>query len=75
MKEAVEDLEWPGSSVAVKLTQDPPALSLSAHGTGSLEVGVLLLVVVCVDKRWCVACVLCCAAVCCGATCKLQLWV
>lgn len=38
LKEAVEDLEWPGSAVAVKLTRDPPAISFSAHGTGSLEV-------------------------------------
>lgn len=38
LKEAVEDLEWPGSAVAVKLVQDPPTISLSAHGTGSLEV-------------------------------------
>jgi hypothetical protein len=39
LKEAIEDLEWPGSAVAVRLTQDPPAISLTAHGTGSLEVG------------------------------------
>lgn len=38
LKEAIEDLEWPGSAVAVKLTRDPPAISLTAHGTGSLEV-------------------------------------
>ncbi|WIA42473.1 hypothetical protein OEZ86_008467 [Tetradesmus obliquus] len=38
LKEAVDDLEWPGGSVAIRLSRDPPALSMAAAGTGALEV-------------------------------------
>jgi cell cycle checkpoint protein len=38
LKEAVDDLEWPGGSVVIKLTRDPAAISMVARGTGSLEV-------------------------------------
>eukprot|EP00878_Enallax_costatus_P029692 GHUV01032234.1.p1 GENE.GHUV01032234.1~~GHUV01032234.1.p1 ORF type:complete len:198 (+),score=52.55 GHUV01032234.1:494-1087(+) len=38
LKEAVDDLEWPGGPVALKLARDPAAVSLAASGTGTLEV-------------------------------------
>jgi hypothetical protein len=38
LKESVDDLEWPGGSVVVKLTRDPAAIGMVARGTGSLEV-------------------------------------
>jgi hypothetical protein len=41
LKEAVDDLEWPGGSVVVKLTRDPAAIGMVARGTGSLEVRLL----------------------------------
>jgi Flp pilus assembly protein CpaB len=40
LKEAVDDLEWPGGSVVLKLTRDPAAISMVARGTGSLEVSI-----------------------------------
>jgi hypothetical protein len=42
LKEAVDDLEWPGGSVVVKLTRDPAAISMVAQGTGSLEVSICM---------------------------------
>ncbi len=38
LKEAIEDLEWPGSSVTIRLQRDPARISLKASGNGSLEV-------------------------------------
>lgn len=38
LKEAVDDLEWPGGPVSLRLARDPAAVSLAASGTGSLEV-------------------------------------
>jgi hypothetical protein len=38
LKEAVEDLEWPGGAVELELVRDPPAVSLRAEGNGTLEV-------------------------------------
>ncbi|KAF6260189.1 hypothetical protein COO60DRAFT_1700427 [Scenedesmus sp. NREL 46B-D3] len=38
LKEAVEDLEWPGGCVAVRLARDPARISMAARGTGSLEI-------------------------------------
>lgn len=38
LREAVEDLEWPGGAVEVVLQQDPPRLILAASGHGALEV-------------------------------------
>ncbi len=39
LREAVEDLEWPGGAVEVVLQQDPPRLTMAASGHGALEVG------------------------------------
>lgn len=41
LKEAVDDLEWPGGSVTLRLARDPAAVSLTASGTGTLEVGTI----------------------------------
>lgn len=41
LKEAVDDLEWPGGSVSIRLNRDPAGISMAATGTGSLEVGSL----------------------------------
>ncbi|KAG2440363.1 hypothetical protein HXX76_004468 [Chlamydomonas incerta] len=38
LKEAVDDLEWPGGPLELALVQDPPRLLLAASGHGSLEV-------------------------------------
>ncbi|PNW84881.1 hypothetical protein CHLRE_03g162250v5 [Chlamydomonas reinhardtii] len=38
LKEAVDDLEWPGGAVELVMVQDPPRLLLAASGHGSLEV-------------------------------------
>lgn len=38
LKEAIEDLEWPGSSIKITLEPDPPSVSLRAEGHGDLQV-------------------------------------
>jgi hypothetical protein len=40
LREVVEDLEWPGGAVQLRMQRDPQRLLLSAAGTGSLEVEV-----------------------------------
>ena len=45
LKEAVEDLEWPGGDVDILMSQDQQRLALSASGSsGDLTVGVLCLI-------------------------------
>lgn len=38
LKEAIEDLEWPGSSIQIILQPDPPSVTLRAEGHGDLQV-------------------------------------
>ena len=38
LKEAIEDLEWPGSSIQIILEPDPPSVTLRAEGHGDLQV-------------------------------------
>lgn len=38
LKEAIEDLEWPGSSIKITLEPDPPSVSLRAEGHGDLQI-------------------------------------
>ncbi|MED6208794.1 hypothetical protein PIB30_048525 [Stylosanthes scabra] len=41
LKEAIEDLEWPGSSIEVILEPDPPSVTLRAEGHGDLQIDFL----------------------------------
>lgn len=38
LKEAIDDLEWPGSSIQIKLQPDPPSVTFRGEGHGDLEV-------------------------------------
>lgn len=38
LKEAVEDLEWPGSSIQITMEPDPPSVTLRAEGHGDLQI-------------------------------------
>lgn len=38
LKEAVEDLEWPGGSVRLSLSPHPPTVTLMAEGQGKLQI-------------------------------------
>ena len=38
MKEVIDDLEWPTGDVEILMQRDPQLLSLSASGTGTLQV-------------------------------------
>lgn len=38
LKEAIDDLEWPGSSVEIILKPDPPSVTFRSEGHGDLEV-------------------------------------
>lgn len=38
LKEAIDDLEWPGGSVQITMQRDPAKLTLKSTGNGSLEV-------------------------------------
>lgn len=38
LKEAIEDLEWPGSSIQIILQPDPPSVTLRAEGHGDLQI-------------------------------------
>ncbi|CAL9064278.1 uncharacterized protein LOC135680498 [Musa acuminata AAA Group] len=38
LKEAVDDLEWPGSSIQIVLQPDPPSVILRGEGHGDLQV-------------------------------------
>ncbi|KAI5420760.1 uncharacterized protein LOC127075513 [Lathyrus oleraceus] len=38
LKEAIEDLEWPGSSIQITMEPDPPRVTLRAEGHGDLQI-------------------------------------
>lgn len=38
LKEAIEDLEWPGSSIQITMEPDPPSVTLRAEGHGDLQI-------------------------------------
>ncbi|PKU83723.1 uncharacterized protein LOC110099106 [Dendrobium catenatum] len=38
LKEAIEDLEWPGSSVQIRIQPDPPSVTFKAEGHGDLQI-------------------------------------
>lgn len=38
LKEAIDDLEWPGSSVQIVLNPDPPTAIFRGEGHGDLQV-------------------------------------
>ncbi|TXG54269.1 hypothetical protein EZV62_019525 [Acer yangbiense] len=38
LKEAIDDLEWPGSSIQIKLQPDPPAVTFRGEGHGDLQI-------------------------------------
>lgn len=38
LKEAIDDLEWPGSSIQIKLQPVPPSVSFRGEGHGDLQV-------------------------------------
>lgn len=38
LKEAIDDLEWPGSSVQISLQKEPPCVTFRGEGHGDLQV-------------------------------------
>lgn len=46
LKESVDDLEWPGSSIQIQFQPDPPSVILKGEGHGDLEVRFKLLCVI-----------------------------
>ncbi|KAH9705219.1 cell cycle checkpoint protein rad1 [Citrus sinensis] len=38
LKEAIDDLEWPGSSIQIKLQPVPPSVSFKGEGHGDLQI-------------------------------------
>ncbi|KQK19725.1 uncharacterized protein LOC100829058 [Brachypodium distachyon] len=38
LKESIDDLEWPGSSIQIKLQPDPPSVIFKGEGHGDLEI-------------------------------------
>ncbi|XP_045804853.1 uncharacterized protein LOC123898048 [Trifolium pratense] len=38
LKEAIEDLEWPGSSIQITMEPNPPSVTLRAEGHGDLQI-------------------------------------
>lgn len=38
LKEAIDDLEWPGSSIQIILEQTPPSVTFKGEGHGDLQV-------------------------------------
>lgn len=38
LKEAIEDLEWPGSSIQLSLNPDPPVVTFRGEGHGDLQI-------------------------------------
>ena len=41
LKEVIDDLEWPGSSVQITICPDPPSVTFRAEGHGDLQVSEL----------------------------------
>ena len=46
LKESVDDLEWPGSSIQIQFQPDPPSVIFKGEGHGDLEVRLKLLSVI-----------------------------
>lgn len=40
LKEAIDDLEWPGSSIKITVQPNPPSVSFRGEGHGDLQVRV-----------------------------------
>lgn len=40
--QVIEDLEWPGGAVTIRLQRDPPRATFSSSGTGALEIELLV---------------------------------
>lgn len=38
LKEAIDDLEWPGSSIQISLQKEPPCVIFRGEGHGDLQV-------------------------------------
>lgn len=38
LKEAIDDLEWPGSNIQITLEPDPPSVTFRGEGHGDLQV-------------------------------------
>ncbi|KAL5715389.1 exodeoxyribonuclease III [Ranunculus cassubicifolius] len=38
LKEAIDDLEWPGSSIQISIQPDPPCITLRGEGHGDLQI-------------------------------------
>ena len=38
LKETIDDLEWPGSSIQIRMQPDPPTVILKGEGHGDLQV-------------------------------------
>jgi hypothetical protein len=38
LKEALDDLEWPGSSIQIRMQPDPPTVVFKGEGHGDLQV-------------------------------------
>ncbi|XP_031248737.1 uncharacterized protein LOC116106509 [Pistacia vera] len=41
LKEAIDDLEWPGSSIQIKLQPDPPSVTFKGEGHGDLQIDLM----------------------------------
>lgn len=53
LKEVIDDLEWPGSSIQIKLQPAPPSVIFRGEGHGDLQVCFVLL-----KLRWKIPCIL-----------------
>ncbi|CAN1173632.1 Cell cycle checkpoint protein RAD1 [Linum perenne] len=40
LKEAIDDLEWPGSSISINLKPEPPSVSFRGEGHGDLQIDI-----------------------------------
>ncbi|KAJ7546478.1 hypothetical protein O6H91_08G041300 [Diphasiastrum complanatum] len=38
LKEAIDDLEWPGSSISITISSDPPGVTFKGEGHGDLQI-------------------------------------
>lgn len=38
LKEAIDDLDWPGSSIQIMMRPDPPMVTFRGEGHGDLQV-------------------------------------
>lgn len=47
LKEALDDLEWPGSSIEITVSPVPPIVTFRGEGHGDLQVRVLSQITIC----------------------------